>query len=185
MHALLRASKIKQYACACGLRVVRNFVDAYLELHRTLRYVGNSAHILYRKISPLRRLGQLARKYVHEHINTLLYVLIASTHCIVCTVHTLYCESQWQGRLPNCHYPGAAHTVMLYVILNMRHAILTMVLVIYYIHAPLCYVLCVKHILHTLYMLCVLTQMLSLRHSNYETYCSSLASVPFTSKYGS
>ena len=39
-------------ACVCVLRVVQNFVVAYLELHY-------SAQI--KKISPLRRLGQLAR----------------------------------------------------------------------------------------------------------------------------
>ena len=46
MHTLLRASRAVWNArarvecvCACVLRVVGNFVVAYLELRRTLRYV--------------------------------------------------------------------------------------------------------------------------------------------------
>ena len=44
-------------ACACVLRVVENFVVAYLDVEHP--YVQRE--MTYRKISPLRRLGQLAR----------------------------------------------------------------------------------------------------------------------------
>ena len=60
--ALLRASRAVWNARALP-RVVQNCVVAYLELRTTLRYVQRPD----RKISPLRRLGQLARNYILLH----------------------------------------------------------------------------------------------------------------------
>ena len=77
-------------ACACVLRVVENFVVAYLDVEHP--YVQRE--MTYRKISLLRRLGQLAHNEEQrgEREREKVCVLVQLTCCIITHVNWTYIQ---------------------------------------------------------------------------------------------